>query len=438
MDERYSTNATDFNSLLSQIKSKNVDAVLVAGHETEILNFVRQAKSLAVAPKMYSFTVGVPSEDFRKALGKDADYAFGMTAWLPSADLKDRWFGDAAAVRQAEYKAQVRLRAGLPRRIRRGRCRGAGAGDRRRRQHRSGRRCATRWRRSSSTASTARSRSAANGQIDLPQVVIQVQGDKLAAGLRRQGLRRRSRNTRCRPGTRAKTPRTRRTGDGSVDLLAQILVNGILLGGLYAVMALGLALVWGVLNIVNLAHGAFIMLGAYAAWHLYHGSPASIRSSACRSPRSSMFALGYALQRGTAEPRRARADVQHAADHLRSRGRDDLSARNSRFRPISAPSIRPMPAATSRSARWRCRWCGLRRSASRIVLTVGMWLFLLHTRLGRAIRATAQNLVAARLYGVEPRHLYAMTFGLGVALAGASRRALRHGLADQSRTSARR
>jgi branched-chain amino acid transport system permease protein len=53
-------------------------------------------------------------------------------------------------------------------------------------------------------------------------------------------------------------------------------------------------------------------------------------------------------------------------------------------------------------------------------LTVAMWLFLLHTRLGRAIRATAQNLVAARLYGVEPRHLYAVTFGLGIALAGAA------------------
>ena len=53
-----------------------------------------------------------------------------------------------------------------------------------------------------------------------------------------------------------------------MDLLAQILVNGVLLGGLYAVMAQGLALVWGVLNIVNLAHGAFIMLGAYASWYL--------------------------------------------------------------------------------------------------------------------------------------------------------------------------
>jgi branched-chain amino acid transport system permease protein len=49
-----------------------------------------------------------------------------------------------------------------------------------------------------------------------------------------------------------------------------------------------------------------------------------------------------------------------------------------------------------------------------------MWYFLLKTRLGRAIRATAQNLSAARLYGVEPRHLYAVTFGLGLALAGAA------------------
>jgi branched-chain amino acid transport system substrate-binding protein len=96
LDERYSSNASDFNTLLSQIKSKQADAVLVAGHETEILNFIRQAKSLDVSPKFYSFTVGVPSEDFRKALGKDAEYAFGMTAWLPSETLKDDWFGDAA------------------------------------------------------------------------------------------------------------------------------------------------------------------------------------------------------------------------------------------------------------------------------------------------------------------------------------------------------
>ena len=105
MDERYSTNTSDFSSLLSRIKSKDIDVVLVAGHETEILNFVRNAKSLSVAPKMYSFTVGVSTEDFRKALGADADYAFGMTAWLPEASLKDQWFGDAAKFAE-EYKAR--------------------------------------------------------------------------------------------------------------------------------------------------------------------------------------------------------------------------------------------------------------------------------------------------------------------------------------------
>jgi branched-chain amino acid transport system substrate-binding protein len=105
LDERYSTNATDFSVLLSRIKSANADAVLVAGHETEVLNFIRQAKSLSVSPKLYSFTVGVPSADFRQALGKDANGASGMTAWLPSPTLKDHWFGDAEAFEKA-WKAK--------------------------------------------------------------------------------------------------------------------------------------------------------------------------------------------------------------------------------------------------------------------------------------------------------------------------------------------
>jgi branched-chain amino acid transport system substrate-binding protein len=178
MDERYSTNATDFNSLLSQIKSLNVDVVLVAGHETEILNFVRQAKSLAVAPKLYSFTVGVPSEDFRKALGKDADYAYGMTAWLPNAALKDRWFGDAeqfatqyqakfgyapdyhAASGVADVEALVKAMED------------AGSTD-----PQKVRDALAKIKFDSLYGPIAFN---AQGQIELPQVVIQVQGDSLA------------------------------------------------------------------------------------------------------------------------------------------------------------------------------------------------------------------------------------------------------------------
>ena len=57
-------------------------------------------------PKLlYSFTVGVPTADFRKALGKDAEYAFGMTPWLPEKELKDDWFGDAVQF-DKEYQAR--------------------------------------------------------------------------------------------------------------------------------------------------------------------------------------------------------------------------------------------------------------------------------------------------------------------------------------------
>jgi branched-chain amino acid transport system substrate-binding protein len=103
VDQRYSDKASDFNSILSLIKSQPVEAILVAGHETEILNFIRQAKTLNVSPKFYSFTVGVPTADFRNALGNDADYAYGMTSWLPSPTFKDEYFGNAEQF-AAEYK----------------------------------------------------------------------------------------------------------------------------------------------------------------------------------------------------------------------------------------------------------------------------------------------------------------------------------------------
>lgn len=105
LDERYSSNTSDFGSLISQIKSSAPDAVLVAGHETEALNFIRQSKSLAFSPKFYAFTVGIPTADFRHALGDDANFAFGMTSWLPSAALRDDYFTNAELF-AADFKKQ--------------------------------------------------------------------------------------------------------------------------------------------------------------------------------------------------------------------------------------------------------------------------------------------------------------------------------------------
>ncbi|MGE8626518.1 branched-chain amino acid ABC transporter permease [Achromobacter denitrificans] len=203
-----------------------------------------------------------------------------------------------------------------------------------------------------------------------------------------------------------------------MDLLAQILVNGVLLGGLYAVMAQGLALVWGVLNIVNLAHGAFIMLGAYASWYLYTDLGVD-PFAGLPITAAALFALGYGLQRGLLNLV-VRAPMFNTL--LITFGLEVVLtylaqlAFSADFRTINPPyagasyALGPVTLPLARLAAFGVA----------LALTLGMWLFLLHSRLGRAIRATSQNLVAARLYGVEPRHLYAVTFGLGLALAGAA------------------
>src|SRR5258708_7711685 len=79
-------------------------------------------------------------------------------------------------------------------------------------------------------------------------------------------------------------------------LIAQVIVNGLVLGGLYSCIAAGFSLVWGVLNIINILHGSMIILGAYAALFAYqklgiHPYPAVPLIAAA------LFAFGYALQR---------------------------------------------------------------------------------------------------------------------------------------------
>jgi len=201
-----------------------------------------------------------------------------------------------------------------------------------------------------------------------------------------------------------------------VDLLLQVLANGVLLGGLYALMALGLALVWGVLNIVNLSHGAFIMLGGYATYYLFTGAGID-PFAALPVTAAALFVLGYAIQRGILNLV-IRAPMFNTL--LITFGLEVVLAYLAQFwfsadfraiNPSYAGANFALGGVTIPSVQ-------VAACAIAIGLTVGMWLFLLHTRLGRGIRAAAQNLVAARLHGVSPRSIYAVTFGLGTALAG--------------------
>jgi branched-chain amino acid transport system permease protein len=201
-----------------------------------------------------------------------------------------------------------------------------------------------------------------------------------------------------------------------VQLLLQVLASGVLLGGLYALMALGLALVWGVLNIVNLSHGALIMLGAYATYFLFTGAHID-PFAALPITAVVLFVVGYVIQRGILNlvirgPMfntllitfgievilTYLAQLWFSADFRAIN--PTYAGANFAIAGITIPTVQVLVFAIA------------------LGLTIAMWLFLLHTRIGRGIRASAQNLVAARLYGVDPKRIYALTFGLGAALAG--------------------
>ncbi len=201
-------------------------------------------------------------------------------------------------------------------------------------------------------------------------------------------------------------------------VVAQILLNGILLGGLYGLMALGMALVWGVLNIVNLAHGALIMLGGYVVFYLFRYAGID-PFAALPIAMVVMFGFGFLLQYCVLNliVRSALLNtllITFGLDVVITYLAQLIFTADFRtINPSYAGANFPLFGLTVPSVR-------LAAFCVAVFLAAALWFLLNRVPLGRAIRATAQNLVAARLYGVDPRLLYSVTFGIGAALAGAA------------------
>ena len=201
-------------------------------------------------------------------------------------------------------------------------------------------------------------------------------------------------------------------------LFGQILVNGILLGGLYGLMGLGMGLVWGVLKIVNLAHGALIMLGGYALYYLY--TDARIDPFlALPIAMLLLFILGYLLQMLLLNLIVRSAQLNTL---LITFGLDVVFVYlaqllfSADFRTINPPYAGSNVILSGIVV----PYVQLGAFLVAVVLATLLFVLLDKTRTGRAIRATAQNLIAARLYGVNPKQIYGITFGVGAALAGAA------------------
>lgn len=199
-------------------------------------------------------------------------------------------------------------------------------------------------------------------------------------------------------------------------IIVPSVLNGITTGALYALVALGLTLIYGVLHIINFAHGALLMLGLYAVYFLNKSFGIDPYVALLIVPPA-MFGLGYVLQRG----------IISKASH----GRDEnillvtlglalvienlsLFVFKSDTRIIDTPysfttlevfgAFIPVPKLIA--------------LAGALVTAMLFWLLMRKTDLGRAIRALAKERKGARLVGINVEHVYAMSFGLGVGCLG--------------------
>jgi branched-chain amino acid transport system permease protein len=196
----------------------------------------------------------------------------------------------------------------------------------------------------------------------------------------------------------------------------QTLVNGIVLGALYACLAVGFSLVWGVLNVINMLHGSLIIFGGYLtyfAWHSYGIHPLL----ALPAVALLMYAVGYLMQRlminrvvnqpvlttltltfgldlilynfmtvyYTATPRRVTLDL----------GVVDLGG-------VVIPFDRLLGMALA------------------LILTGILYLMMKRSKIGRAIVAVRMDSAAAALMGIKVNSIYAITFGIGALMAGAT------------------
>jgi branched-chain amino acid transport system permease protein len=193
-------------------------------------------------------------------------------------------------------------------------------------------------------------------------------------------------------------------------------LQGLMLGGLYALFAMGLALMFGVMRLVNIAHGDFIVLAAFMAIGLALGTGAGpVLLLVMVLPL--MFGAGYALQRGVLN---------------RTLGKDILPPllvtfglsiiiQNLLLEIFSADS-RSLSAGGLESLSLQLPggiaigWLPLITFLAAIALTVGLELLFSRTRLGRAFRATSDDPEAAQLQGIDHRHVYALATALAFAV----------------------
>src|SRR3972149_1042471 len=202
----------------------------------------------------------------------------------------------------------------------------------------------------------------------------------------------------------------------SFHLFVQTLILGLLVGGVYALMASGLTLVFGVMRVINVAHGAFLILGAYFTYWLFTLAGIDpLISLVLTVPL--MFVIGWVVQRymlsRLQSPEQGSVLVTFAMAIT-------MEGLMSTAWKTTLRTVRPDYASTViKFATYRFPVTRLTGFAAAVLVLILLYIILQRTNLGRAIRATIQDRNAARLVGVNVEMVAAMTFGIGIATAAA-------------------
>ena len=202
-----------------------------------------------------------------------------------------------------------------------------------------------------------------------------------------------------------------------MDLALQIITSGLLTGGIYALLAVGLTLIFGVLRVVNFAHGEFMMLGMYGAfwmWVWWDVDP--YLSVFVVVP--AIFALGLVVDRLIIRRTIGGPEVTVVFATLGL----SIFLQNAALTAWSADTRSVTTAYTGTAFAVGPVRASIPLVVSFIVavaLAGALWLFLAKTRFGKAIQAVAQNREAAALMGINVQRVYMMTYAIAVAGAGA-------------------
>jgi len=202
-----------------------------------------------------------------------------------------------------------------------------------------------------------------------------------------------------------------------MDTFIQLVINGLMLGGLFAIISIGLTLIFGIIRLVNFAHGELLMVGMYLTWlgttqfalHPYVLAPPVVVL---------LFLLGVLIQRFILQPLLDARDahVQIFATVGLSTALINLALL------VFGADLYATPSSGVRETvsfgPYRLMIGQLVMFGCGIAVVTGLHFFMERTFLGRAIRATAQHRAAAQLMGVDVSRIYIVTFGIGAACVG--------------------